>query len=462
VEPWLRCVAAALGGLGALACDGPPRGVPRDVLVVTLDTTRADHLGCYGYFRDTSPEIDALARESILFENALAPMATTLPTHVSVFTGTSPHEHGVLANSTQSGRGFVASPALRPIAAIAAERGYRTAAFISAAPLKRGSGIELGFETFDEAEGKQRPAAATVDAAIRWLSQADATPFFLWIHFYDAHWPYAAPPSYAGLFQTDPALERYLATRRVADRTPRPLVGTIDEARPTINAYDAELRYQDAEFGRLGRWLVEHGRWDGTAILLLGDHGEGLGQHGEAGHGSTWREQIHAPLLMRVPGAAPRRISAPVSLVDALPTFLGLLRAPGLALPANQASGRDALAAGPGDEPILSQATGRDPAAPRSYALTTGRWKYFRREALDGVARDSLYDLEADPFELEDVSTSHPDRVSGLRGALERRVRGQLDRGEELRGGRPPETRSLDPELRRQLEALGYSAGAER
>jgi arylsulfatase len=455
-----RTWCAAALGLAAVCC-APAAQPPRlpSVLILTLDTTRADHLGAFGYFRDTSPEIDALAGESIVFDAALAPMATTLPTHVSVFTGTDPLEHGVLANTTQGGQRFVPAPQLRPAAAIAGEVGYATAAFVSAAPLKRGSGVEAGYSTFDEPEEKHRPATGTIDAAIAWLEANGDAPFFLWVHLYDAHWPYAAPPPYDRLFATDAALEAWIAERRIPERAFRPLVGTTDEARPTINAYDGAIRYQDAEVGRLLRWVRDAGRWDSTAILLLGDHGEGLGQHDEIAHGGSWNEQLHAPLLMKIPGQPPRRIAAPVSLVDAMPTFLARLAVPGLALPEGQPSGRDALADAAAAA-ILSQDTGRERAGPHRFALRAGPWKYFRIEDREGGIRDALYHLESDPFELQDVAARHPERTAALRRAVEAQTRALAARGEVLRAGRPAETRPLAPELQQQLEALGYAAGS--
>ena len=439
------------------ACGAPPRSKLPNLLVVTLDTTRADHVGAWGYFRDTTPVLDALARDSIVFEAAIAPMATTLPSHVSLFTATAPGEHGVLANQTQGGQRFVAAPGLRPIAAIAAERGYDTAAFVSAAPLKRESGIEAGFATFDEPADPNRPSAETVGAAIDWLARA-RVPFLLWVHLYDAHWPYHVPRSHAGRYRTDADLEREIALRRIPAHALRPLPGVVDDARETFNAYDAALRYQDEQLGRLLEALRDAGRWDDTAILVIGDHGEGLCQHGEAGHGSTWVEQLHVPLLMRVPGEPPRRVAGQISVMDALPTFLALVRAPELRFPPGQPSGRDALAPGAAPRPILSQDTGRERAGPHRVALTAGRWKYFRIED-DGSVRDALYDLASDPYELTDVADHHADRVAALRRLAEAQLAAESARGEALRSGLPPETRPLDPEIAKQLEALGYASG---
>ena len=159
---------------GLLACGStePPAALP-NLVVVTLDTTRADHLGLYGYFRDTSPRLDAFAADAVVFDRALAPMATTLATHFSLFTGTHPLVHGVLANGMGNGRRYVGSPRLRSLAARGLEVGYDTAAFVSAMALSEGTGIERGFERFDEPAGaSRRYASHTTNAALRWLESA--------------------------------------------------------------------------------------------------------------------------------------------------------------------------------------------------------------------------------------------------------------------------------------------------
>jgi hypothetical protein len=145
-------------------------------------------------------------------------MATTLPTHVSILTATHPLEHGVLANVMHGGRRFVPAAGLRSFATVCRKQGYRTAAFVSAAPLKRDSGIQVGFEIFEEPDesAAERSGGQTTDAALRWLAGLEAGPFLLWIHYYDAHWPFAAPAPFGGRYHTDPSLERYIAERRIA------------------------------------------------------------------------------------------------------------------------------------------------------------------------------------------------------------------------------------------------------
>jgi arylsulfatase len=449
-----RRVALGLA-LAACACG---RDAPQPNLVfVTLDTTRADHLGLYGYFRDTSPALDAFGRQAIVFDRSIVPMATTLPTHTSLFTSTQPLEHGVLANSTQGGSRFVPSARLRSLAEVASAAGWRTAAFVSSAVLKRGSGIESGFVDFDEPAGEQRDAEATTRAVIAWLERRPEAPFLLWVHYFDAHWPYAPPPAYAARFSSDRELEDAIAARRIPRTVLRPLASQTEETRASINLYDGELRFQDDQLARLLAALEARPDWGNTVVVIAGDHGEGLGQHGEAAHGGTWDEQLHAPLLMRIPGEAPRRVATLVTTVDVIPTLLGRLSASPLGAVLSQASGRDVLAPGARSLPVFSQDTGRErDASEQRWALTTDRWKFFRVEQRDGGARRQLFDRNADPYELSDVSSRHPEVTEPLAAALQLALDAQRRKGSALHDGQPPATTPPDPELLEQLRSLGY------
>ena len=220
--------------------------------------------------------------------------------------------------------------------------------------LARGSGIETGFEQFDQPEAEQRDAEATTRAALAWLASARREgPFLLWVHYFDAHWPYAPPPAYAAMFSSSPELEDAIAARRIPRTVLRPLANQSEETRVSINLYDGELRFQDDQLARLLAALEARPDWENTVVVIAGDHGEGLGQHGEAAHGGTWEEQLHAPLLMRIPGEAPRRVDALVATVDVIPTLLGRLPASPLAGLLPQASGRDVLAPGARSLPVL-------------------------------------------------------------------------------------------------------------
>lgn len=452
--PFRMALVAALTAL-VVACEPPPPALP-NLVVITLDTTRADHLGLYGYHRDTSPELDAFAPETIVFERALAPMATTLPTHLSLFTATHPLEHGVLANAHKGGRHFFLAPGLRTFAEVAREAGYTTAGFVSSAPLKEESGVESGFDTYRQPQGKNlaRPGYVTTQEALVWLEAMREGPFLLWIHYFDAHWPFTPPKSTAQLFRTDAAAERWLAEREVPKRATRVGIGE-ESSRLVLNLYDAELHYQDQQVGQVLAALKARSDWDNTAVLVMGDHGEGLSQHSHPAHGRTWDEQLRVPLLMRIPGETPRREPALLSVVDVLPTFLGLLKTPELDGILAQASGRDRLA-NASEWQVLSQDSGRFREADGyRYALTTPRWKYIRQEDDSGPTLELLFDLEADPFELRDLSAERPEVLAEVRERLAGELAGRLERGRELRPDELPEA-PPDPGLLQQLRELGY------
>lgn len=426
-----------------------------NIIVVTLDTTRADHLGCYGYFRDTSPVIDALAAESILFERCLAPMSTTLPSHLSLFTGTFPMEHGIQANIGQAGTGrFKPAPGLALWAEHAASAGYRTAAFVSAAPLKRQTGMADGFSVYEQPGQNQHPANETNKGLFRWLDGPIVEPIFLWVHYFDPHTPLAPPEPYDTMFERDAALESRLAGLGVPEKMSRmkrrkPVI-IADE----INLYDGEIRYMDEQIGKLCEKLKEKEIWDRAVLVIVGDHGEGLGQHGEMSHGSIWGEQLHVPLLIRVPGLPPRRVATPLSIVDVMPTMLGLVDGHPFAPFCEQTSGVDVLEKGYKPRPIFSQDSLRIRAGrsgPR-YALHVGEWKFVH----DPTAEDQLFHVGDDPAELENVLAQNPEIAAEFRKTVTALIDAQYRKGMKHESERAGKDEELDPELVRELKALGY------
>ncbi len=435
------------------ACGAPERGARpvRGILLVVIDTLRADHLGCYGYFRDTSPVIDALARESVFFELALSPVAVTLPAHTSILTGTQPLEHGVLANLAQGKRRFEPRPALRSFAQFARARGFQTAAFVSAATVGRATGIAEGFDHFDESPRAQRSAEAVNRKLLPWIDGLDERPFFLWVHYYDTHLPYAPVPPFDTRYRSSPELDAYLESRGIADTYVRPN-GTEMVSRDAVNAYDGEIAYVDQQLGRLFAHLERRGLWDETAVILLSDHGESIGDHGTGGHGVVHREQLHVPMMMRIPGQAPRRVPHPVSTVDALPTALALLGDAGWGDFLEQASGADALASDLPRPPVFSQQSARSREALALYSLATDRWKLVH-----GDGEDRLYDWESDPFELEGVPGAGLPVAEELRFRLLERVGAYEARAQALGGDEAGAGVELDPEQLEKLRALGYA-----
>jgi arylsulfatase A-like enzyme len=424
-----------------------------NLLLITIDTLRADHLGAYGYKRPTSPRLDELASESVLFERAVAPVATTLPSHTTMFTGVAPHEHGVLANIA-GGMTFKRRPDLRTLAELFAESGYRTDAVVAAFPLRPEFGLEVGFDSYEAPEAKPLIAKDVTSAALAAMERQveGGEPSMLWVHYFDPHGPYTPPLRVARGFMMDDATRAYLAERRFSERAQRP-TGQWNELEPSIDAYDAEIAFVDRQIKRLLSKGADLG-WvnDECVIAVLADHGEGLNQHGEPGHGLVWEEQLHVPWMIRAPRVAARRISEVVTLADFAPTLLHLFDLPGKAAFLGQVSGVDRFAPteAHADLRILAQTSPRQSAREGiGYALRGGKWKLHRGE--DG--EQALYDLEADPFELKDVSLRWPEVVARLSEELDATL---------VRQVRGVETEEASEATTNELRALGYGGDDRR
>jgi arylsulfatase A-like enzyme len=414
------------GGLAACAPDAARDGSP-SLLLVTLDTTRADRIGAYGYAGAHTPTLDRLAREGVLFERAIAPTPLTLPSHASLLTGVDPQTHGVRSNAL-----FALAPDARTLAEVLAERGLRTAAFVGSDVLGARFGLDQGFETYDAprggvaagSAGLERSAREVVDSASRWLdSLGPEERFFLWVHFFDPHREWIAPEPWAG---------------RLGD------------------PYDAEIAFADAQLSRLLGEIGRRGLGGDLVVAVTADHGESLGEHGEWTHGVfLYQSTQHVPLILtgsRV-RAAGARVQAAVPNLDLAPTLLTLAGVPLEAMPALRA--RSLLAAdGTLDEPSAGRAIHLESFGPY-YAY---RWRALRallwrgHKLVEGV-RLELYDLEADPEESRDLAAIDEARVLEMRGLLQ----AHADRPRPSGWTRRREPESAE---RAQLEALGYVAGA--
>ncbi len=399
-----------------------------NVLLITLDTTRADRLGCYGYDLAETPYLDALAKRGVLFERAYAPAPMTSPSHTSMLTGLWPPEHGVYTNGQVS-----LNSGIPTAAALLAQRGYTTAAFLAAFVLQAKFGLNQGFRVYDDDLStadrggdvlhRYRDGRYVVDSAIRWLTkqqpQSSAAPFFCWVHLYDPHDPYLAHPDEFG--------------DRFQDRR-----------------YDGELAYTDRQVGRLLDALDKLGMTDRTVIVVVGDHGESLGEHGEETHGYMLHEStLRVPLIIADPRrkASGQRVASPVSLVDVFPTLLEL----GRVSPPEAAKRRSLKPALDGESlpPQSCYSQTEEPYLQARWSplqgLTTDRWRYVR------TAKPELYDLRNDPRELHNLATEQPDRVVELEGELA---------ALEARFQRQATSRvSLSARERRALESLGYAGG---
>ena len=437
---WLRRSALAALGLALLAgawtlLVGPIPGLhllmparPRNLLLVSLDTVRADHLGSYHYTQAQTPRLDALAASGLRFEHASTVAPLTLPAHSSLMTGTFPAWHGVRDNG-----GFYLDDDQLTLAEMLRERGFRTGGFVGAFVLDRRWGISQGFDRYfddfdlDKYENAsmmdtiQRPGGEVVDHALEWL-KADATqPFFAWVHLYDAHTPYEAPEPYRSRF-------------------PRTRDG----------AYDAEISSADAQVGRLVDALRDAGRLDDTLIVVVGDHGEMLGEHGEPTHGFfIYEGATRIPLVISGPGVPAAVISDQVRIVDVAPTALSLL---GVPVP-KPVQGADLMPLARGQH--LGLIAHSESWYPRYHygwselrAIQDGRFKLIR------APRPELYDLATDPREERDQAQAAAARLDLFGRALDE------FESKTARAGAPQGPRAIDSETEERLAALGYVAGS--
>lgn len=319
-------------------CAGPPATPEPGVLLVILDTVRADHLSAYGYARETSPNLDRLAAEGERYERAYAQSPWTLPAIATILTGQPPHVHQ--ASRASKGLHKVAG-GVPTLAELFSAAGFRTAAVMNVVFCSPESGLSRGFDRYDYARSDRsnvgsRDALATTDAALSWLEGIGDDPYFLVVHYFDAHLTYDPPPPYDTMFEPDgraaiePGFGSADQVREIADGT----LPLTERQKQSLEArYDGEIRFIDDQFGRLRRGLEERGLWDRTTVLVVADHGEEFWEHGSFEHGHTHhRELIEIPLILRRPGTPGGVVRKErVRQLDIAPT---LLHQAGLRVPA--------------------------------------------------------------------------------------------------------------------------------
>ena len=438
----ITCLAA-VACASWLACSfrsTRPTSAPA-VVLVSIDTLRPDHLGCYGYRRPISPHIDAFRREAVLMRDVVAAAPSTLASHASMFTSLRVQHHGA---------SVAASSALRPglvtLAEVLQRAGFITASFTGGGELHRVWGLDRGFGVYESAtdstvsEIGEDTLSGQVQLARKWLEGVGPRPFFLFLHTYEVHHPYtpaperlrAIEPSYSG---------------RLPDRISKRLLEKINSGQKKlapgdlehiVATYDAEIASADAGFGDLLDLLRRLGRYDSSIIVLVSDHGEAFGERGKVGwHGDTLHdEQIRIPMIVRLPGGqlAGKTVEPQVRGIDLAPTLLSQL---GLPVPLQFSGTPIDFAGGAPNHPPWSLATmeGR----PQDAAVRTERWKCYEGQ---------LYDLEHDPGETRDVASLHPEVVHDLE---ERLMASLLSR--EIAAATPV---TMPDEVRDQLRALGY------
>src|SRR5438309_2372322 len=419
-----RCFRCALLTSSFAVGNAAQAATPANVVFITIDTLRPDHLGCYGDKQIRTPNIDALAADGIRFERAYAAVPVTLPSHTVIFTGTYPMLSGVhdfAANKL--------SPNQPTLASVLRKEGYTTGAIIGSAVLDSRFGLNHGFDFYydhfdfnrrqeSNLDEMERPGNVVANLTLDWLSKNYQKKFFLWMHLYDPHYPYRPPPPYS---------EQY------KDRL-----------------YDGEIAFADAQVGRLIEFLKNKGLYRNTLIVLGGDHGESLGEHGENTHGFfIYNATLHVPLIFHLPGGVhTKTVANLVNLADLMPTVLAALN---IQIP-EQVQGQNLLS-------IMSPK--KEDNARSMYAETFLPRLHFNWSELRGVETENyhfidapkpeLYDLRKDPGETHNLFAEKKAVTEEMRVRLAKLIQ-QYTAGQEL-----AEKTGLDPALMERLKSLGYA-----
>ena len=440
-------VAVALAAACTAACQRTSHqqareDAPPNILLVTIDTLRADRIGA-----GIAPALDRLAASSTYFTAARSAAPLTLPSHATIMTGLLPPSHGVRENGSAG-----LSPRHTTIAQLLHGR-YRTAAFVAAYVLDRRFGLDQGFDTYDDRIPRdpgatdrleaERPASVVVDSALAWLrnSRGQSSPWFVWIHLYDPHAPYNPPHEFVRATRDHPSPAGPAAKPAIED------------------LYNGEVAYADSQIARVFAWLRDEGLFDRTFIIVAGDHGEGLGEHGERTHGMLlYDSTLRVPLIVHAPGRAASQRTDSVSLVGIKSTIM-------------VAAGASLVDAGPNEllygaiakrapgEPLRKTAAGMDPTEayaeteyPRVagwsplHALLDGRWKAIR------AGRETeLYDLDNDPHEERSLTSAQPATAAAMAARMDA-IRSNITW--------PQREAAISDEARERLRALGYVAGS--
>ncbi|HEY3439329.1 MAG TPA: sulfatase-like hydrolase/transferase [Paludibaculum sp.] len=398
---------------------------PINLVVVTIDTLRPDRLHCYGNKDIETPTLDALAQRGVLFENAVAQTPLTPPSHASIFTGTNPNVHQV-----RNTGGFALRASPIPMAKILKAQGWDTAAFIGASVLKKAFGFSQGFDVYDdhmpkpeksleESEYPERRASVVADNAIRWLNGQSGKPYFVWLHLYDPHEPYL-PPS--------PFREKY-----------------------KHNLYDGEVAYTDQQLGRFLDAVAKKSPAGNTIVVVLSDHGESLGEHGEFNHGIfLYDATLRIPFLIAGAGVPSGvRVNQQARTIDVLPTLLELMGGKAAA----PVQGISLVPAFQGGNLPLTYSY-QETLYPKMNmgwselrGIRTAKWKYVR------APRPELYDLEQDPQEKVNVIDAHPKEFRELDAQL--KAIGKVGVGEVEKVA----SSQVDSQTMAQLKSLGYLSG---
>ena len=424
----ISALMIAGGAAGQTARSPRPKTPARpNVLLITVDTLRADHVGAYGAKQAQTPTIDSLARDGLLFERAYSQVPLTLASHTSLLTGTYPFNNGV-----QDFTGQPLRPDIRTVAQALNAAGYATGAVVSSYVLDRSWGLNRGFDLYyDVFRGSsflendpglvERKASASVDEALQWLRQPRTKPFFFWLHLYDPHSGYEPPEPFKTRFAKAP--------------------------------YDGEVAYADSQLARLITYLKQRRLYDGTLIIFTSDHGESLGEHGEKEHGFfVYHSTLHVPLLIKPPAAQarPQRVAEPVAIMGIAPTIVEMLKLQDPIQKQFQTGGllENRKAGGPDTGSVYSESFysfssfGWNPLR----TINTANYQYIE------APKPELYDLRNDPSETKNLITEQ----SAVASVLKEKINGLVSRYAPQET--PAAGSGLSAEAAEKLRALGYMA----
>jgi arylsulfatase A-like enzyme/cytochrome c-type biogenesis protein CcmH/NrfG len=399
-----------------------------NLLVITMDTTRRDALGLYGASGNPTPTLDSLGRAGTVFEDVVTSVPMTLPSHTTLFSGMDPPEHGVRHNGV-----FTVPDSLVLLAELFQEHGYTTAAFVSGFPLLGRFGLDQGFTRYDDQlrksesgseESSEREARRTTDAVVDWMGNGLRSPYFLWVHYFDPHFPYLPPEPFRTRFASQ--------------------------------LYEGEVSYMDSEIGRLLSSLRARGALDSTFVLAVGDHGEGLGEHKEAAHSFfIYDTTLRVPCILAPPARwtgiplSARKLAHQVRMRDWAPTLANLLGWPADHWKEIAATSRvNEMEGGPDSDPVAyieTLAPSLDYGWHDLRGVRTQAWKYIR------APREELYHLTSDPAETSNVITKYPKQTKALQAWLDWELRGET---------REVQPQAIDPQTRERLRSLGYLGGS--
>jgi len=436
VKRLLHGVALLLVSASLAYCKPPANAQHPNIILITLDTTRADRMGFLGSERGLTPNLDALAREGVVFSHAYAQVPLTTPSHAVILTGTYPEFNNVNYMGDSLGKMLPFLPD------ILRRNGYRTAAFVGALvldPKKLAPGFERGFELYDAGYHRrrgnedryrslERRGEEVVKRALDWLSKRPAGPFFLWVHLYDPHDPYSPPEPFSTRYKAEP--------------------------------YDGEIAYTDSMVGKFIAGLKTRGLFDNSLLAVMADHGEAFGEHGEKHHGIfLYDETLHVPLVFKLPGkAASRKIENRVGLVDVAPTVLQVAHLPvppvmqGKSLLQHMKSGQAGAANPPADSDLQRPVYSESAYGHLSFGWSTLRaWRTGKYLYIEAPSRE-LYDQSGDPSAANNLA-SQSKAVADTAGA-------QIAEFVRTIKGSVKERTQLSPEQSENLHALGYFSAA--